>query len=254
MRESVCERLRNFTSTNQRLLKREPEHAMNGTPRLRSSFPSTPGSARQTPSLKEYPQDGPSTRSPLPTLPGTSPAATLSNAPVIPANLIDAPSQRMYALGIYGVLLVWRLYDWWTLIEEDTSSAALFIKWCFVDLVYTFGIPLLRIPWLEWSETTSTVACLVHAAMNGMLMFRMPVSCSSLGIHFYLLTVTQLPIEGWLIFFTRTLFDKELSVSENSVRVSNILHNSSLIMGRQIIKVLPEGYVWSNPQEISVKC
>lgn len=39
------------------------------------------------------------------------------------------------------------------------------------------------------------------------------------------------------------LFDKELAISENSVRVSNIIHNSSLIMGKQIIKVLPEGYV-----------
>lgn len=41
----------------------------------------------------------------------------------------------------------------------------------------------------------------------------------------------------------KTLFDKELSVSENSVRPARILHNSSLIMGKQIINILPEGYV-----------
>jgi nucleoporin POM152 len=35
---------------------------------------------------------------------------------------------------------------------------------------------LLRIPWLEWSDTTSFIACFVHAIMNGMLMFRIPVS------------------------------------------------------------------------------
>jgi nucleoporin POM152 len=38
-------------------------------------------------------------------------------------------------------------------------------------------------------------------------------------------------------------FDKEMAISEHSVRVSNILHNSSLIMGKQIINILPEGYV-----------
>lgn len=45
----------------------------------------------------------------------------------------------------------------------------------------------------------------------------------------------------------KTLFDKELSVSENSVRPGRILHNSSLIMGKQIINVLPEGYVRLQP-------
>ena len=56
------------------------------------------------------------------------------------------------------------------------------------------------------------------------------------------LTVTQLPIEGWLLFIIKTVFDRELSISENSVRPGSILHNSSLIMGKQIINILPEGY------------
>jgi hypothetical protein len=51
----------------------------------------------------------------------------------------------------------------------------------------------------------------------------------------------QLPIEGWLLFFTKTIFDREMSISENSVRPASILHNSSLIMGKQIINILPEG-------------
>lgn len=83
----------------------------------------------------------------------------------------------MYALAIYGLLLVWRLYDWWTLVEEERSSFVLFIKWASIDSAYTFGIPLLRIPWLEWSETTSAILALAHTLVNGMLMFRIPVSC-----------------------------------------------------------------------------
>ncbi|TVY80855.1 Nucleoporin [Lachnellula suecica] len=169
---------------------------MNRTPRLSSSFPTTPGSGQRTPESRETPS-GPRVKSSLPSLPDTSTTAP-SSAPLIPVNLIDAPSQRMYTLAVYGLLLVWRLYDWWTLVEEDTHSITLFVKWGCIDLAFLFGVPLLRIPWLEWSETTSFSAYFVHAIINGMLMFRIP-----------------LPIEGWLLVLTKTLFDREISVTMN---------------------------------------
>jgi hypothetical protein len=148
---------------------------MNGTPRMRSSYPSTPSSAQQSPDAT---QDGFKVRSPLPNLPDSPAAAPSSSSPVIPVHLVDAPSQRMYTFAVYGLLLVWRLYDWWQLVEEDTTSIGLFLKWGLIDLMFLFGIPLLRIPWLEWSETTSLGACCVHVILNGFLMFRIPVSYS----------------------------------------------------------------------------
>jgi nucleoporin POM152 len=39
------------------------------------------------------------------------------------------------------------------------------------------------------------------------------------------------------------LWDKELAISEKRVKAADILHNSSLILGRQTIHILPEGYV-----------
>ncbi|KAH8791491.1 hypothetical protein BGZ57DRAFT_784677 [Hyaloscypha finlandica] len=200
---------------------------MNGTPRMRSSYPSTPRSAQQSPNTA---QDGSRVISPLPNLPDGSPAAASSSSPVIPVNLIDAPSQRMYTFAVYGLLLVWRIYDWWQLVEDGTTSIGLFLKWSALDSIFLFGVPYLRIPWLEWSETTSVVAGCLHAALNIMLMFRIP-----------------LPIEGWLLFMAKTVFDREMSISENSVRPASILHNSSLIMGKQIINILPEGSVTMNP-------
>lgn len=150
---------------------------MNGTPRLRSAYPSTPGSLRKSPESRDAPKDAPKAKSPLPSLPDTSPRPT-SSAPVIPVNLIDAPSQRMYTVAVYGLLLVWCLYDWWKLVEEDTQSMGLFIKWTCIHAIFLYGVPQLRIPWLEWSETTSHFALFAHAAFNGMLMFRIPVSWS----------------------------------------------------------------------------
>ena len=146
---------------------------MNGTPRMRSSYPSTPGSARQSPRTT---QDSTKARPPLLNLPDGSPAAASSGSPVIPVTLIDAPSQRMYTFAVYSLLLAWRIYDWWQLVEHETTSISLFLKWAVIDIMFLFGVPFLRIPWLEWSETTSTVACLFHVILDGMLMFRIPVS------------------------------------------------------------------------------
>lgn len=41
----------------------------------------------------------------------------------------------------------------------------------------------------------------------------------------------------------KTVFDREEGISEGRVSPASILHNSSLIMGKQIINILPEGLV-----------
>jgi nucleoporin POM152 len=138
---------------------------------MRSSFPTTPQqNASSTPAAR--------TTSSLPTLPNAPTAAASTTSPVIPENLLDAPSQRMYTFAVYGLLLVWRLYDWWRLVEDDTTSLWLFFKWSIIDLFFMFGVPMLRIPWLEWSDATSFTASFVHTILNGILMFRVPVSAS----------------------------------------------------------------------------
>lgn len=42
------------------------------------------------------------------------------------------------------------------------------------------------------------------------------------------------------------MYDRELSLSENRVKPADILQNSSLIMGKTIINILPEGFVHAN--------
>lgn len=57
----------------------------------------------------------------------------------------------------------------------------------------------------------------------------------------------KIPIEAGLAAVARHLYDRELSISENRVKPASILHNSSLIMGKQIINILPEGFVQHRP-------
>jgi nucleoporin POM152 len=159
---------------------------MNGTPRLRSAFPNTPGSGqrgRNAGTAGNSPSGGRNggvqRSSPLPNAPqARSTASAPTRAPVIPTTLVDAPTQRLYTAGVYGLLIMWRFYDWWTLVEAETTSLPLFGKWFLIDIIFLYGVPMLRIPWLEWSDSTAVAACLAHQVLNWMLMFRIPV-CES---------------------------------------------------------------------------
>ena len=213
---------------------------MNGTPRLRSAFPSTPQSTRQ--------QNGAPTSASKPTssLPDISALKTSrdTDGPLIPFETLDAPQQRLYVVAFYIALLAWRLYDYHYLREEETESLWLFMKWVAFDGTFLFGLPELRIPWLEWSSATMTLLFLAHALLDGILMFRIPVrTCSGLHSSRTYADCVQIPIGVGLAAFSKLFYDRELAISERHVKQSSVLHNSSLILGKQVIHILPEGYV-----------
>ncbi|KAF2100000.1 hypothetical protein NA57DRAFT_38409 [Rhizodiscina lignyota] len=209
---------------------------MNGTPRLRSAFPDTPQTdRRRSPANSRYGASpatpGSASRAngtPLPPVPSSRPE---SSAPLIPFDTIDAASQRLYVATFYIGLWAWRLYDFYNLLIDDTESLWLFMKWIAIDGIFLFGLPALRIPWLEWSSAAMTILFLAHALLDGMLMFK-------IGI----------PITSWIAALVKLLYDREIAISEISVKPGNVLHNASLIMGRQVIHILPEGSAMLNPE------
>ena len=169
----------------------------------------------------------PNVNTPLPDVPQSPAVATPPPGPWIPAHIIDPAQQRLYVASIYAALWAWKLYDFYSLAIEDDESVWLCLKWCGLDMVFfMLGVPLLDIPWLQWSTSTSFFFFVAHSALDVMLMFR-------IGI----------PVQAWFISLAGFLFDSELAISERSVKPGPILHNASLILGKQIINILPEGYV-----------
>ncbi|OTA96003.1 hypothetical protein M434DRAFT_161378 [Hypoxylon sp. CO27-5] len=197
-----------------------------GTPRVGAGgYPQTPAAARvQRPDARPRPS--------LPTAPENQPASTSSSEPVIPLTLLDAPTQRFYACAVYVALLGWRFYDWVQMLEDNGGSFYFFLKWILIDFMFFFSLPSLRIPWLELSAPTVSIIFFGHLVFNWLLMFNIPV-----------------PWHGWLLGLVKIFYDKELAISEHNVKVSSILHNSSLIMGKQIINILPEGSALLNPEK-----
>ena len=149
-----------------------PHDAMNGTPRLRSAYPATPDASAK----KTGRQDVSSPSSSLPSVPANPQNDdTDASAPLIPFETIDAPTQRFYVFAFWVGLLAWRLYDFYLLLLDDNESLWLFMKWVAIDATFLYGLPALRIPWLEWSTFACTILFVLHAICNLMLMFRIMV-------------------------------------------------------------------------------
>ncbi|KAK4963876.1 hypothetical protein LTR66_012596, partial [Elasticomyces elasticus] len=201
---------------------------MNGTPRLRSAFPSTPQTDRRT---NGTPAGISKLASSLPDVSALRDTKDPSS-PMIPFDTVDAPSQRLYVAAFYAALIAYRLYDNWQLWEEETESLWLFMKWVAIDGVFLYGLPSLRIPWLEWSPATTTMLFLLHAIFDAILMFRIVI-----------------PLGPLFVALGKMMYDKELAIDEHRVRPATVMHNSSLILGKQIIHILPEGSAMLNPKQ-----
>lgn len=206
---------------------------MNGTPARRGvgGFPTTPQTTNRSPGLRS-PNGStprPNVRSPLPDLPKAAPQ---SSGPLIPSDILDSAQQRFYVFALYVALWAYRSYDFYTLIVEEDQSLWLCLKWCFFDMMFMFGVPLLEIPWLEWNNGAAFLLFTLHAAVDVMLMFK-------IGI----------PVQTWFMGLVGFLWDSELAISERSVKPGAILHNASLILGKQIINILPEGSAILNPDK-----
>lgn len=149
------------------------------TRRATGSFPATPA-------VTNFPRRAPfpgrnraniaPRNNPLPPAPEFSPAQPSGTVPpVIPLNILDAPTQRFYAAAIYGALMAWKFYDWVGLMEDENAAGWLFLKWVFIEFIFLFGLPEMRIPWLELSQTTSIVLFCSHALFDFVMMFNIGV-------------------------------------------------------------------------------
>lgn len=163
------------------------------TPRPRPGhFPQTPVQA-PAPRMSTGSADGSANgsangshkrRSILPEAPEANPIPP-ARQPVIPLTTLDAPTQRFYIIAIYFALQGWKLYDWMRVAEHHEASFALLLKWSFIDFAFLFGVPELRIPWLELSQPAVLTLYGLHFLLNYVFMFDIPVwsrpSVPSLG-------------------------------------------------------------------------
>jgi nucleoporin POM152 len=121
--------------------------------------------------------------------------------------------------------------DYWSTSGfHETESFWLFMKWVLFDAIFLMGLVSLRIPWLSWSPATMVLVILSHAVCDGALMFQI-----------------GLPISFLLESLVKLFYDREMAISERRVKPYSVMDHSSLIMGKQVINILPEGSAILNP-------
>jgi hypothetical protein len=57
---------------------------------------------------------------------------------------------------------------------------------------------------------------------------------------------------AWLGGLVKVAYDRELSISERKVKPGDIIHNASLILGKQIVHILPEGSVINSQPQVAI--
>lgn len=55
------------------------------------------------------------------------------------------------------------------------------------------------------------------------------------------LTSGQIPLASALVALTKVFFEREMAISERSIKPGSVLHDTSHILGKYEIHVLPEG-------------
>jgi nucleoporin POM152 len=153
------------------------------------------------------------------------------DAPIIPLNVLDAPSQRLFAFGIYGLLQAWKLMDYWSTSGfHETESFWLFMKWVLFDAVFFMSLVSFKIPWLSWAPATMILIIFSHAVFDAVMMFQV-----------------GLPLSFWFEALVKLFYEREMAISERRVKPQSVMDHSSLIMGKQVINILPEGSALLNP-------
>jgi nucleoporin POM152 len=104
------------------------------------------------------------------------------------------------------------------------------MKWLVLDACFFYLLPLLRIPWLCFNQAFTLGAIATFAALDIALCLK------------YNVPITAVLGGAW-----KLLYNRELSISERSVKWYDIVHNDSHIMGKYTVHILPEGAAKLNP-------
>ena len=129
----------------------------------------------------------PLARPPQPSRKGTPPPAPATDQsvgpeeiePRIPTNVIDAPTQRFYAVAVFFTIQAIKIADiakLYTQDEGDSISELMFcFKWVAIDGLFFWFLPFMRIPWLTFSPSTTFMQIFGSFVINMCFTFKYSV-------------------------------------------------------------------------------
>ncbi|KAG1471634.1 hypothetical protein G6F56_002012 [Rhizopus delemar] len=147
---------------------------------------------------------------------------------LIPPSVIDFPVQRRWAVSIFVALQAWKVADLFSVYRATYPEQynGIMLQWCLIDALYIFALYIAKIPWLQFSGLKTLILAFLLLWID-LALFSVP-SVGFAGVFFKT--------------FLGDVFGQQISVSQaRMVNVKNIVQNSSHILGKHAVHILPYG-------------
>lgn len=155
-------------------------------------------------------------------------AVSTVNNPLIPQSILEIGQQRTIVFGIFSAIQAYKIYQLlWP--EKTFSSEGFAIKYMFIDGIFLWLLPILRIPWLTFGSSVTVIQII------GMALFNIVLSSSKVSIPLILLSIYK------------GLFEGEISLSGSKIRSADLYDASSHFDGKYTVHIMPESTAVINP-------
>lgn len=169
--------------------------------------------------------------------------------PLIPSNIIDEASQRVFVVSFFVLIQCWKAYDIILLKSEGISGSLIGLaplnsftfvaKYAVMDGLFLWLLPILNIQYLVYSPLKTFLLTLI---LNGLTFF--------LASDAMLPLVSNLMLPVWKILFSR----KELTLFGDSVNSNRLIDPNEHFKGRYTIQFLPDSSARFNPFHFDNLC
>lgn len=168
--------------------------------------------------------------------------------PLIPSNVLDQASQRIFVLSLFILIQSWKIYDLVLLKSEIPSTGEVLtqlnnftyvLKYAILDGLFLWILPVLNIQYLTFSPFKTLMLTVILNACSIFL-----VSSFSLP----LLANVFLPVWRFL------LQKKELNIIGESIDVNKVIDMDSHFKGQLTIQYLPDSSAKMNPFHFDQVC
>lgn len=155
---------------------------------------------------------------------------------LIPASRMEFHIQRQWAAALFVLLQAWKVTDLFLVYNASYPEqySGILAKWWFIDFIYFSALYIAKIPWLQFTLIKTLLL--------------------TFGMLWLDWTIFAMPAAGLTGVFIKTLWGdalgKQTSVSQGRlISVKDVKFNSSHILGRHTVHILPYGTAKLNPND-----
>ncbi|ODV79649.1 uncharacterized protein CANTADRAFT_48832 [Suhomyces tanzawaensis NRRL Y-17324] len=168
--------------------------------------------------------------------------------PLIPSNILDLASQRVFVVSFFILIQSWKVYEV-LLLKSDvpisggslapSNNFTFVLKYAIIDGLFLWILPILSIPYLRFSPLKTLILTLV---LNSVTFF--------LASSQTVVLVTSFVMPVWKAIASK----RELTVVGDSVNYNRVVDMESHFKGKLTIHYLPDSSAKFNPFHFDKIC